>query len=222
MHIPDGYLSPITYIPSYLVAVPLFAYGMKKLKEQLNEETLPFIATLTALSFLVMMINIPIPGGTSGHAIGAGAIAILFNPWVAFISLSLVLLIQSLIFGDGGITAWAVNSLSIGFVASFTAYYSYKVLERFNKNFALFFAGWFSIVCASFVIAVFLGIQPIIAHDETGKPLFFPFDLTVTIPALVISHMLYFGIAEGIYTVLVVRFIEKVKLSFNKGVSSEA
>ena len=221
MHIPDGYLSPITYIPSYAVAVPLLAYGFKKLKQQLNEETLPFIATLTALSFLIMMINIPIPGGTSGHAIGTGAIAILFNPWIAFVSLSLVLLIQSLIFGDGGITAWAINSLGMGFVASFTAYYSYKVLKNFNKNFALFFAGWFSIVSASFVIALFLGIQPIIAHDENGKPLFFPFDLSVTIPALVFSHMLYFGIVEGIYTILVVKFVEKVKLSFSKGVSSE-
>ena len=106
-------------------------------------------------------------------------------------------------------------------MASFTAYYSYKVLKNFNKNFALFFAGWFSIVSASFVIALFLGIQPIIAHDENGKPLFFPFDLSVTIPALVFSHMLYFGIVEGIYTILVVKFVEKVKLSFSKGVSSE-
>ncbi len=221
LHIPDGYLSPITYIPSYVVAVPLFYYGLKRLKEELNEQTLPFIATLTALSFLVMMINIPIPGGTSGHAIGTATIAILFDPWIAFISLSLVLLIQSLIFGDGGITAWAVNSISIGFVASFTAYYSFKFLKNFNKTFALFFAGWFSIVCASFFIALFLGIQPMVAHDANGKPLFFPFDLSITIPALVVSHMLYFGIVEGVYTVLVVKFIEKVKFSFNKGVSNE-
>jgi cobalt/nickel transport system permease protein len=222
LHIPDGYLSPITYIPSYVVVVPLFAYGFKKLKEELNEETLPFIATLTALSFLIMMLNIPVPGGTSGHAIGTASIAILFNPWVAFVSLSLVLLIQSLIFGDGGITAWAINSFSMGFVAAFSGYYSYRFLKGFNKTFALFFAGWFSIVSASFFIALFLGIQPIIAHDENGKPLFFPFNLEITIPALVIPHMLYFGVAEGIYTVLVVRFIEKIKMSFNREISNEA
>ncbi len=222
MHIPDGYLSPITYIPSYAVAVPLFAYGLKKLKQELSEETLPFIATLTALSFLVMMINIPIPGGTSGHAIGAAAIAILFDPWISFICLSLVLLIQSLIFGDGGITAWAVNSISMGFVASFSAYYSYKFLKRFNKGIALFISGWVSIVTASFVIALFLGIQPIVAHDSEGKPLFFPFDLSITIPALVFSHMVYFGVVEGIYTVLVVKFVEKLKLSLTKGVQNEA
>ncbi|NPA53227.1 MAG: cobalt transporter CbiM [Aquificae bacterium] len=221
MHIPDGYLSPITYIPSYAIAVPLFAYGFKKLKKTLNEKTLPFIASLTALSFLVMMINIPIPGGTSGHAIGAAAISILFNPWIGFISISLVLLIQALIFGDGGITAWAVNSLALGFVASFVGYYSYKALFKFNKNFALFVSGWISIVAASFIIAFFLGIQPIVAHTPDGKPLFFPFGLEITIPALVGSHMLYFGVAEGIYTLIVVKFIEKIKNFSFQGQANE-
>ncbi len=213
MHIPDGYLSPLTYVSSYAVSLPLFFYGFKKLKSHLNEETLPFIASLTALSFLVMMINIPIPGGTSGHAIGAAALSILFNPWIGFVSISLVLLIQALIFGDGGITAFGVNSLALGFVASFSGYYTYKFLSRFNKNIALFVSGWVSIVLASFVVAIFLGIQPTIAHSPDGKPLFFPFGLDITIPALVGSHMLYFGVAEGIYTFIVVRFFEKIKES---------
>ncbi|WP_293445149.1 cobalt transporter CbiM [Persephonella sp.] len=211
MHIPDGYLSPATYISSYATAVPLFAYGIKKLKENLDDKTLPLISSLTALSFLVMMINIPIPGGTSGHAIGAAAISILTNPWIGFISLSLVLLIQAIIFGDGGITAWAVNSLSMGFVASFTAYFSYRFLSGFNRGFALFFSGWISAVVSSLVIAVFLGIQPMIAHTPDGKPLFFPFGLEITVPALVLSHMVYFGIVEGVYTFVVVRFIQKTK-----------
>ncbi len=213
MHIPDGYLSPLTYIPTYAVAIPTLAYGIKKLRETLNEETYPFISTLTALSFLVMMINIPIPGGTSGHAIGTAVLSILFSPWVAFVSISLVLLIQALIFGDGGITSLAVNSLSIGFAGSFSAYYSYKFLKKFNENLALFFGGWFSIVVASLFIAIFLGIQPIFFHDEDGKPLYFPFDLSITIPALVGSHMLYFGVVEGIFTLVVVKFIQKIKSS---------
>lgn len=217
MHIPDGYLSPVTYIPSYAVAVPLMAYGIKKLKEKLNDQTFPLISSLTAMSFLIMMINIPIPGGTSGHAIGTAAISILIDPWIAFVSISLVLLIQALIFGDGGITAWAVNSLAMGFVASFVAYYTYKGLSKFNENIALFISGWLSIVTASFVVAVFLGIQPVVAHTPDGKPLFFPFGLEITIPALVGSHMLYFGVVEGIYTLVVIKFVERIKNPFLKG-----
>jgi len=219
MHIPDGYLSPATYITSYAVAIPLFAYGIKKVKENLNDKTLPFISSLTALSFLIMMINVPVPGGTSGHAIGAAAISVILNPWIGFISLSLVLLIQAVIFGDGGITSWAVNSLSMGFAASFTAYFSYRALSGLNKGFALFFSGWLSAVVSSFVIALFLGIQPLIAHTPDGKPLFFPFGLEITIPALVISHVIYFGVVEGTYTFIVGRFVEKTKNHVVEGIN---
>ena len=122
MHIADGYLSPVTVAVSYAVAVPLWVYGFKKLKEKLNEETLPVIGALAALSFVIMMFNVPVPGGTSGHAVGAALISILFGPWVGFVSVSLVLLIQSIVFGDGGISAWAVNSFAMGFVGSFVGY----------------------------------------------------------------------------------------------------
>lgn len=210
MHIPDGYLSPVTYISSYIVSIPLLACGFKRLKERLNEKTFPLISTLTALSFLIMMINIPIPAGTSGHAVGTAILSIIFDPWIAYISISLVLLIQALVFGDGGITAWAVNSLAMGFVAGWTGFLVYKLLNRFNKTFALFLAGWSSAVASALVIAVVLGIQPYIASTPDGKPLFFPFGLDITIPAIVGSHMLYFGVIEGVFTVLTIKFLEKI------------
>jgi cobalt/nickel transport system permease protein len=210
MHIPDGYLSPATYITSYIVSAPLLFYGFKKLKEKLNDKTFPLISTLTALSFLIMMINIPIPGGTSGHAIGTAVLSILFDPWIAYISISLVLFIQAVIFGDGGITAWGVNSLAMGFVASWTAFIMYRFFKNLNKTLALFVAGWSSLVASSFVIALILGIQPYIAHSPDGKPLFFPFDLKITIPAVVGTHALYFGVIEGVFTILTIKFIEKI------------
>ena len=199
MHIPDGYLSPATVIASYTLAVPLWIYGFKKLKETLNEETLPLIGGLSALSFIIMMFNIPIPGGASGHAVGAALIAILFNPWIGFISVSLVLLIQSVIFGDGGISALAVNSLSMAFLGSFVGYYVFNLLK--DKKYAPFIAGWSGIVASSILVAVVLGIQPY--WSEAGKPLYFPFGLSTTIPALVGSHMVFFGIVEGIFTQLI-------------------
>ena len=199
MHIPDGYLSPVTVITSYSLALPLWWYGFKKLKQILNEDTLPFIGALSGLSFIIMMFNIPIPGGTSGHGIGASLIAILFNPWIGFISVSLVLLIQSIIFGDGGISALAVNSLSMAFVGSFVGYYLFNLFK--DKKFAPFIAGWGGIVVSSILMAIVLGIQPYWSED--GKPLYFPFGLSTTLPALVISHMLFFGVVEGVFTQLI-------------------
>ena len=205
MHIPDGYLSPTTIVVSYAVTLPLWIYGFKKLKEKLNENTLPLIGSLTALSFIIMMLNVPIPGGTSGHALGTALISILFGPWIAFISISLVLLIQAVIFGDGGISALAIESFAMGFVASFVAYYVFKLLK--NKKFAPFIAGYLSIVIASFIIALALGIQPIFWRNN--NPLYFPFDLKVTIPAIVGSHIVAFGLVEGILTQLLYNFLTK-------------
>jgi len=205
MHIPDGYLSPTTIVVSYTITLPLWIYGFKKLKEKLNENTLPLIGSLTALSFIIMMLNVPIPGGTSGHALGTALISILFGPWIAFISISLVLLIQAVIFGDGGISALAIESFAMGFVASFVAYYVFKLLK--NKKFAPFIAGYLSIVVASFIIALALGIQPIFWRNN--NPLYFPFDLKVTIPAIVGSHIVAFGLVEGILTQLLYNFLTK-------------
>ncbi len=207
MHIPDGYLSPETVLVSYAVTIPLWIYGFKKLKQTLNEETMPLIGGLSALSFIIMMFNIPIPGGTSGHAVGASLIAILFNPWIGFISVSLVLLIQSIIFGDGGISALAINSLGMGFIGSFIGYYTFISLK--NIKFAPFISGWLGIVTTSLFIAIVLGIQPF--WSENGKPLYFPFGLATTITALVGSHMLFFGVVEGIFTQLIYNYLKDSK-----------
>ena len=205
MHIADGYLSPQTVIVSFAVATPLWIYAFKRLKSELNEETIPLIGALSALSFVIMMFNIPIPGGTSGHAVGATLIAILINPWIAFISVSLVLLIQAVIFGDGGISALAVNSLSMGFVASFSGYYLFLLLKKYK--FAPFIAGYLSLVAASFFVGLVLGIQPLF-WSEDGRPLYFPFGLNISVPMMVGAHLL-FGIAEGTFTQLIYMLMHK-------------
>ena len=210
MHIPDGYLSPETCIATYAVAVPLWVYGFKKLKSTLNEETLPLIGALSAVSFVIMMFNIPIPGGTSGHAVGAVLIAMLFGPWVGFVSVSLVLLIQALVFGDGGVSTLAANSLSMAFIGSFVGYYAYNMLKKYK--FAPFFAGWIGIVSSSVLTAFLLGIQPLF-WTKGGHPLYFPFDLKTAFVALVGSHMLFFGVAEGIFTAIAYSYLRKKERS---------
>jgi len=214
MHIPDGFISPSTYLPATVVAIPLLMIAFKKTKEAINDESFALLSSLTAFSFVIMMFNIPIPGGTSGNAIGAAILAILFGPWVAAFCLSLTLFIQALVFGDGGLSVFAVNSLAMGFVASFTAFYVHKLLKnRVNNNIVFFLAGWSGIVAASAVVALALGIQPLLGVDAAGHPIYFPFGLNVTIPAVIGSHILFFGVAEGFATMLVGRFLEKIKSS---------
>ncbi len=210
MHIPDGYISPKVFVPFYLLFVPLLVKGMKKLRNRLDENVLPLLSSLTALSFIIMMFNVPVPGGTSGHALGAALIAILFGPWAGFLSVSLVLLLQALLFGDGGITTYAINALAMGYVASFSGYYTYKLLKnRVSDKVNYFVSGWVSIVLASLVVAVVLGVEPWFARDAQGNPVYFPYGLKVTIPAVVGSTMLFFGMVEGAFTLFGISYFKK-------------
>jgi len=105
MHIPDGYLSPQTYVPLTAVVVPFWVVAVRKMRKTLQTRQIPLLALAGAFSFVVMMFNFPIPGGSTGHAVGATLIAILLGPWAAVVSVSIALIIQALVFGDGGITA---------------------------------------------------------------------------------------------------------------------
>ena len=79
MHIPDGYLSPQTYIPLAGVFVIAVAIAVKKVKNEFSARNIPYLGMAAAFSFIIMMFNLPVPGGTTGHAVGSAVIAILFG-----------------------------------------------------------------------------------------------------------------------------------------------
>ena len=210
MHIPDGFISPQTYLPAYVAAAGLWAFAARRVKRDLDADTLPFLAACTALSFVLMMVALPLPGGSTAHAAGIGLLAVSFGGWMAFLAVSLVLAMQALLFGDGGITALPINALAMGFIGSFAALATWKLLGRLNQSLALFLAGWFSIVLPALLMALVLGVQPMIAHDAQGAPLFFPFGLAVTLPAVLLPHLLV-GLAEGVLTVLGYRYLTRLR-----------
>ena len=208
MHIPDGFIAPQVYLPAYGAAAGLWAYAARRLLATLREETIPRLAVLTAFCFVVMMIMVPLPGGTSAHATGIALLAIVFGVWTAFLSVSLVLLLQALLFGAGGVTALAVNALAMGLVGSAAARYTYRLLRRIHQGFGLVAAGWISVNASALPMALVLGMQPVIAHAEDGQPLFFPFGLSITLPAVMIPHSLI-GIGEGVLTLLMFRLLSQ-------------
>ncbi len=205
MHIPDGFISPVTYIPAYVATVALWyaAFGETKLES----ERVSFLAALSALSFVLMMIAIPLPGGTSAHLSGVALLSIVFGPWLGFAAVSVVVVIEALFFGEGGVTTLGINAFAIGFIGSFSAYYIYRFLKDVNEKAALFLAGWFGMNMPALFLAVVLGLQPLVASVE-GKPLFFPFDIETTLTALMIPHALI-GIAEGVVTLFLYRFLRE-------------
>ncbi|MBU1699487.1 MAG: energy-coupling factor ABC transporter permease [Candidatus Eisenbacteria bacterium] len=210
MHIPDGFITPKIYLPAYAICAGLWSTGARYLRSRLRSDILPHLSVMTALAFVLMMIAVPLPGGTSAHASGIAVLAVLFGFWTAFLATSLVLLLQALLFGSGGITTLPVNAIAMGLLGGMTAWSLYKALSRFNNTIALFAAGWTSVVVPAVFTAVILGLQPVIAHSSDGTPLFFPFGLSITLPAIILPHCLI-GIGEGFLTVLICRFYEKLK-----------
>ncbi len=190
MHIPDGYLSPQTYIPLYGASILLWAWGAKKIRRTISAREVPYVAMAAAFSFLIQMFNIPIPGGTTGHAVGSGVIALILGPWTALAATSVALLIQSLVFGDGGVTALGANCFNMAFVMPFVAYHVFLFIRRFwadsrGTTVAAFVAGYIGLTAAGLCTALQFGIQPIIAHDAHGTPLYAPYPLSVAVPAMV-------------------------------------
>ena len=130
MHIPDGYLGPQTYAVLDVAMIPIWAVAAVKVKKTLKTKQVPLMALGAAFSFVIMMFNMPVIGGSTGHAVGATLIAILLGPWAACISVSIALVIQALVFGDGGITAIGANVFNMAVVMPFVGYYLYRLIAR--------------------------------------------------------------------------------------------
>jgi len=214
MHIPDGYLGPQTYVPLYGVSVGFWAIAQSKLKKELSLKHVPYLAMAAAFSFLIQMFNIPIPGGTTGHAVGAGIIAILLGPWTAVLAVSVVLIIQAIVFGDGGITALGANCFNMAVVMPFVSYGVFKLVKgksegRVRLAVSAFLSGYLGLLAAALFTAAELGIQPLIATGADGRPLYAPYPLSVAIPAMAIEHLLAFGVVEGLVTMLLLKYFLK-------------
>jgi cobalt/nickel transport system permease protein len=217
MHIPDGYLSPATCGVMYAVLLPLWAASSRVMSKTLSAKQAPLLAMGAAFSFLIMMFNVPIIGGTTGHAVGAVLVAIVLGPWAACVSVSIALVIQAFLFGDGGISALGANCFNMAFVMPFVGYYVYKALsagspaDSKRRWIAAAVAGYVSLVAAATVAAVEFGIQPALAHDASGRALYCPYALGTSLAAMVGEHMLVFGWVEAIVTGLVVAFLGRTE-----------
>ncbi len=126
MHIPDGYLSPSTCAVLYGGAGVGWYAALRRVKRAVNARMVPLIAVFAAFSFLIMMFNLPLPGGTTGHALGVTIAAIVLGPSGAILALSIAIAIQALFFGDGGITTLGANCFNMAVAGSLVAYFSYR------------------------------------------------------------------------------------------------
>lgn len=206
MHIPDGFLSPQTYLPAYAVAAVAWWATGRGLRARLDDTLVPRLAALTALVYAIGLVMLPLPGGTSVHAVGVALLALCFGARLAFLGYSLVLLLQSLLFGAGGITALPVNALAIGGAGALVALAVFRALRGWNETAAVLLATWCAVMASAALVGLVLGLQPWLAHRADGTPLYFPFGLPVVLPAVLAPHALL-GVGEAVLTLLVWRMV---------------
>jgi cobalt/nickel transport system permease protein len=215
MHIPDGYLSPATCATLYAAATPFWYVALKKVKARLHTKLIPRLALFAAFSFVLMMFNVPLPGGTSGHATGVGLATVVLGPWAGMLAISTALLIQALFFGDGGITAFGANAFNMAIVGCLVTYAGYRLLlmafgkRNWAQPAAAAIAAYVGINFSALLAAIEFGIQPMWFKDTLGHPLYAPFPLSVTIPAMLIGHLTIAGLAELVITGGVVAYLQR-------------
>lgn len=220
MHIPDGYLGPATCGVFYAVMLPIWAVASKIVKRTLKARQVPVLAIGAAFSFVIMMFNVPIPGGSTGHAVGGVLVAILLGPWAACIAVTVALVVQALLFGDGGITAIGANCFNMAFILPFVGYYIYKAIsynapvESNRRVIAAGIAGYIGINIAALLAGIEFGLQPLLHHTASGQALYCPYGLKVAVLAMASEHLLVFGWVEAIVTALVVKYLQKQSPEF--------
>jgi cobalt/nickel transport system permease protein len=218
MHIPDGYLSPATCAVGFAVAVPIWAVGARRVNKTVKTRQVPTLALLSAMCFLIMMFNVPIPDGTTAHAVGGALVAVLLGPWAALIAVSVALAFQALLFGDGGVLAYGVNVVNMGIVLPFIAYGMYRVLARGStltsprRAVAAGVAGYIGINAAALCCGIELGLQPTLFHTADGQPLYSPYHLAQSVPAMLLAHLAVAGVVEGLLTGGVVAYVQRANV----------
>ena len=215
MHIPDGYLSPMISVGAGVLTLPVWAVATRRVKTVLNNRTIPLLAIFSALSFTIMMFNIPVPGGTTAHGVGGALAAVILGPWAAVIAVSVALIIQALFFGDGGVLAILINCFNMAIVLPFVAYGVYRLISARapilsgRRVVAAGIGGWVGMTAAALCVGIELGIQPLLFTDASGVALYSPYGLAAAVPAMLLSHMFGASIVEGLIGALGVAYFQK-------------
>ena len=198
MHIPDGFIDIPTSLAFAGVAAAGVAISLKGAKSSLDEKTAPLAGLTATFIFAVQMLNFPVAAGTSGHLLGGALAAILVGPWAATLALTVVLLMQGLLFADGGLSAIGLNVFNMSLIGVWCGYGSFlllkKVLPKKKSSIAVaaFFAGLLSVPAAA---AGFV-LQYAIGGTAT-------FSVATVLAAMVSTHVLI-GIGEGFISALAV------------------
>ncbi|MEM3833548.1 MAG: energy-coupling factor ABC transporter permease [Thermoprotei archaeon] len=200
MHIPDGFLDLRICALMYFGTLIFWIFAFRKLRQGLDERQVPLMATLTAMFFAAQLMNYPIVGGTTAHLIGGPILAITLGPYTGLISMTIILLIQALLFGDGGITTFGANVWNMGIIDVFIPYLILLLVTKILRSKKGMLVGVFiGALIGDDLAAIFAGL-------ELGLSTIFPYNIQIAVAAMGLHH-LFIGIGEGIITTMIISIL---------------
>lgn len=202
MHIPAGFLQPQVWVPMAAVSAAGVGYAIKKTGTVMDERKTPVMGVMAAFIFAAQMVNFPVLGGTSGHLLGAALATAVLGMWPGMIVIASVVIVQALLFQDGGIDALGANIFNMSILGCLISGIIIGAGKKFGDKslyLSVIFAGWLSVIAASFSCSVQLVLSGTI-----------PFNIVV--PAMLFIHAVI-GVFEGLISVVALKFI----ISFNPG-----
>ena len=204
MHIPDGFLSLPVSLLTWAFSLLLIVISLKRVEKDYQEKAVPLMGVCAAFIFAAQMINFPIPGGTSGHLLGGTLAGILLGPWAGSLVMTVVFIVQALLFQDGGLTALGANIFNMGLIGTFGGYYLYKAVRSlfgFSRwrvmAMGTAIAAWASVVMAAFMCSVQLAVSGTVP-------------LQVALFAMLSWHFVI-GIGEALITLAAVSYIWRTR-----------
>ncbi|MEZ5117679.1 MAG: cobalt ECF transporter T component CbiQ [Candidatus Nanopelagicales bacterium] len=212
MHIPDGFIDAPVSAAAGVIAVAGIAISLQGARRQLDERTAPLAGLVAVFVFAAQMLNFPVAAGTSGHLLGGALAAILVGPWAGALAVSVVLVVQALVFADGGLSALGLNIINMAFVTVLVGWPVFRLLARVlprrrSSWVAAAFVGGFLSVPAS---AVAFTLEYAIGGTGT-------FSNGTVLLAMVGTHLLI-GLGEGVITALTVGAVLAVRADLVYGV----
>lgn len=214
MHIPDYYLGESTVKIFWILMLPIWIYALNEIRSTKHKK-LPMIAFASAFAFFISMFFVPISGGGTGVVVGGTIIALVIGPWAAVAAISAALGVQALILGHGGLWTYAANCFFMAFLTPFIGYYCYRYLAgdtdiKSNRRIvALAIASWLALTASATVVGIVFGLQPILYTDTNGMPLYMPYPLSVTVPAMLLQYASMFSIIEAALSLLIFIYIRR-------------
>ncbi|MDH5523928.1 MAG: energy-coupling factor ABC transporter permease [Desulfobulbaceae bacterium] len=212
MHIPDGFLSREVCVVTSVISLATIGHCLHKTRGSIDRDSLLLMAAIGAFIFAAQMLNFPVDHGTSGHFLGSIFAAILLGPHLAILLVSLVLGIQMILFGDGGLMALGANIFNIGIISTLSGYFIYRLIaDMVEANFGIlvgtFTGSGAGIIGAAIACSLLLSLSNILPLPTLLLPM--------------ISVHVKIGVAEGLISLATLAIILKIKPDFFQATMGE-